>query len=54
MAYAVLDKTLAKEATKKEAFLGRLIIKKEYLRVMEKDFVVIPWNKWLKVKEEEG
>ena len=53
MAYAILDKTLVKETTKKKAFLGRLIIKKEYLRLMEKDFVVIPWNKWLKLKEEE-
>lgn len=53
MAYAVLSKELSTNTTNPvDAFVGRVVANTANLRLFEKDFVVIPWHEWLRMKEE--
>lgn len=53
MAYAMVEKNYANATSVKDAFIARVNgVTTEKLRVLEKDFVMIPWHKWLKMKKE--
>ena len=55
MAYALLDKELAKATTPINAYVGRVNgVNMDKLRLFEKDFIAIPWIEWLQIKEREG
>ena len=52
MAYAMAEKNYANATSVKDAFIARVNgITTEKLRVLEKDFVMIPWHEWLAIKE---
>lgn len=54
MAYAVLDKALLRETTLRNAYVGKVTVKKtKVLRNMEKENIIIPWKEWLSLIESE-
>ena len=54
MAYAVLDKALLRETSPSNAYVGKITVtENKTLRSMERENILIPWDKWLSIRESE-